>query len=220
VVDYDRRSPAASGRCTQPEERRGTLVVVGGLDLLRSQPADRVCKTGRGADTYKLVGSKNAATVRAAGKEMVFVGFRGALFGCVCVFLLLGTLAACGGGGSAGNSSGGSKGSKAATGPVVKTIEVKETEYKLTPEKITLNKPGTYVLKARNSGSTTHALEIEGKGVEEETEDLGAGQSAELKVALKRGRYEIYCPVDGHKEQGMEGTVTVKGDSGGGSRGY
>ena len=147
------------------------------------------------------------------------MGFRGALFGGVCV-LLLGTLAGCGGGGGAGNPSGGSQGSKAAAGPVVRTIEVKETEYKLTPDKITLNKPGTYVLEARNTGSTTHALEIEGKGVEEETKDLGAGQSAKLKVALKRGKYEIYCPVDGHREQGMEGTVTVKGSSGGGSGGY
>jgi uncharacterized cupredoxin-like copper-binding protein len=97
---------------------------------------------------------------------------------------------------------------------------VKETEYKLDPAKITLGKPGTYTFKAVNSGSTTHALEIEGKGVEEETEGIDPGQSAELKVSLKPGKYEIYCPVDGHKEQGMEGTVTVKGSSGGGSGGY
>jgi len=148
---------------------------------------------------------------------MVFVGFRGALFGCVYV-ILLGVLAGCGGG--AGNPSASSQGSNAAAGPVVKTIEVKETEYKLTPDEISLNKAGTYVFEARNSGSTTHALEIEGKGVEEETKELGAGQSAKLKVALKSGKYEIYCPVDGHREQGMEGTVTVKGSSGGGSGGY
>ena len=145
------------------------------------------------------------------------VGFRSALFGCVCV-LLLGTIAGCGGG--AGNPSAGSQGSNAATGPVIKTIEIKETEYKLTPDKINLNKAGTYVFKAENTGNTTHALEIEGKGLEEETHDLDAGQSAELKVSLKTGKYEIYCPVDGHREQGMEGTVTVKGGSGGGSGGY
>jgi plastocyanin len=145
------------------------------------------------------------------------VDFRSALVGCVCV-LLLGALSGCGGG--AGNPSAGSQGSNAATGSVIQTIEVKETEYKLSPDKINLNKPGTYVLKAENTGSTTHALEIEGKGVEEETEDLQAGQSAKLRVALKPGKYEIYCPVDGHKEQGMEGTVIVKESSGGGSGGY
>ena len=148
---------------------------------------------------------------------MVLVAFKGALLACACA-LLLGVLAGCGAGGGGGQASKGSK--AAAGGPVIKTIEVKETEYKLDPDKITLNKPGTYVFKAVNSGSTTHALEIEGKGVEEETKDLDAGQSAELKVTLKPGKYEIYCPVDGHRQQGMEGTVTVKQGSGGGSGGY
>jgi len=140
---------------------------------------------------------------------------------------LLVALAGCGAGGGqggggkqTGKASSTNEGSAAAAGAVLKTIEVKETEYKLTPDKITLNKPGTYVFKAENTGSTIHALEIEGKGVEEETKDLDAGQGAKLKVTLKAGRYEIYCPVDGHRQQGMEGTVTVKQGSGGGAGGY
>jgi plastocyanin len=155
------------------------------------------------------------------------MGFKRCLACCACLLLLV-ALAGCGASGGqagdgkqAGKASGTNGGSATAARSVVKTIEVKETEYKLNPAKITLNKPGAYVFKAENTGSTTHALEIEGKGVEEETKDLDAGQSAELKVTLKAGRYEIYCPVDGHRQQGMEGTVTVKqGSSGGGSGGY
>jgi uncharacterized cupredoxin-like copper-binding protein len=155
------------------------------------------------------------------------MGFKRCLACCACLLLLV-ALAGCGasggqaaGGNQAGKASATNGGSAAAARSVVKSIEVKETEYKLNPAKITLNKPGAYVFKAENTGSITHALEIEGKGVEEETKDLAAGQSAELKVTLKSGRYEIYCPVDGHRQQGMEGTVTVKqGSSGGGSGGY
>jgi uncharacterized cupredoxin-like copper-binding protein len=155
------------------------------------------------------------------------MGFKRCLACCACLLLLV-ALAGCGASGGqaaganqAGKASATNGGSAAAARSVVKTIEVKETEYKLNPAKITLNKPGAYVFKAENTGSTTHALEIEGKGVEEETKDLAAGRSAELKVTLKGGRYEIYCPVDGHRQQGMEGTVTVKqGSSGGGSGGY
>jgi uncharacterized cupredoxin-like copper-binding protein len=155
------------------------------------------------------------------------MGFKRCLACCACLLLLV-ALAGCGasggqaaGGNQAGKAAATNGGSAAAARSVVKSIEVKETEYKLNPAKITLNKPGAYVFKAENTGSTTHALEIEGKGVEEETKDLAAGQSAELKVTLKSGRYEIYCPVDGHRQQGMEGTVTVKqGSSGGGSGGY
>ena len=149
------------------------------------------------------------------------MSFKRALVGCVCVLLLGVVSAGCGAGGGGGQVSKASgANTNGSASSVVKTIEVKETEFKLDPAKITLNKPGTYTFKAVNSGSTTHALEIEGKGVEEETEDIDPGQSAELKVSLKAGKYEIYCPVDGHKEQGMEGTVTVTQGSGSGSGGY
>ena len=29
-------------------------------------------------------------------------------------------------------------------------------------------------------------------------------------MTLKKGTYEFYCPVDGHKAAGMEGKVVVK----------
>jgi plastocyanin len=135
--------------------------------------------------------------------------------GWIFCLLFLGTLAGCsaGGGGGASKAPSGAK-----NGAVVKTIQVKETEFKLQPAEITLDKPGTYVFKAVNSGDTDHALEIEGEGIEEETEEIEPGQSTELKVKLKAGTYELYCPVDGHAEEGMEGKLTVKegsGDSGG-----
>jgi uncharacterized cupredoxin-like copper-binding protein len=96
---------------------------------------------------------------------------------------------------------------------------VSETEFRLKPAEITLDKPGTYVFEAVNSGDTVHALEVEGEGIEEETQEIQPGQSAELKVKLEAGTYELYCPVDGHKEEGMEGKVIVKEGSGG-SGGY
>jgi len=60
------------------------------------------------------------------------------------------------------------------------------------------------------------ALEIEGQGVEEETETLSPGSSGEVTVTFaKTGTYEFYCPVDGHRGQGMEGTLTIGTASGG-----
>jgi uncharacterized cupredoxin-like copper-binding protein len=95
---------------------------------------------------------------------------------------------------------------------VIKTVAVHETEYKLTPNTISLSKPGTYVFKGVNDGTTTHALEVEGNGVEQKSSDISAGSSGTLEVTLsKKGTYEIYCPIDGHKGLGMKGTITVGG---------
>ena len=84
----------------------------------------------------------------------------------------------------------------------------------LEPEEVTLDKPGTYVFVAVNRGDTAHALEVEGQGIEEETEEVEPGQRAELKVKLEPGTYEIYCPVGNHADEGMEGEMTVKHGSG------
>jgi uncharacterized cupredoxin-like copper-binding protein len=63
-----------------------------------------------------------------------------------------------------------------------------------------------------NDGQSVHALEIEGHGVEEETENIQPGDSADLTVDLKEaGDYELYCPVDDHRAMGMDGSVDVGG---------
>jgi uncharacterized cupredoxin-like copper-binding protein len=147
---------------------------------------------------------------------MVSLRLKLIMAGWIFCLLFLGILAGCGAGGGGGEDKAPSGAKKAA---VVKTIQVKETEFKLQPAEITLDKPGTYVFKAVNSGDTVHALEVEGEGIEEETEEIEPGQSAKLEVKLKAGTYELYCPVDGHAEEGMEGRLKVKEGSGG-SGGY
>jgi len=115
-------------------------------------------------------------------------------------------LAGCGGSKKAAPASGGGQ-----------TVQVKETEYKLTPSSFTVSKPGTVTFEVTNSGQTDHALEVEGNGVEEETETISPGSSAKLTVDLsKNGTYEVYCPIDGHRANGMEAKLVVGGESAGG----
>ncbi len=58
--------------------------------------------------------------------------------------------------------------------------------------------------------STTHALEIDGPGVSDKASDtVSPGSSTSLTVTLRKGSYELYCPVDGHKDLGMDTTITV-----------
>lgn len=69
-------------------------------------------------------------------------------------------------------------------------------------------KPGKVKILMDNPSDVPHAVEVEGNGVEEETKTV-TGASSDVTVDLKAGEYEFYCPVDGHKEAGMEGTLTV-----------
>ena len=92
------------------------------------------------------------------------------------------------------------------------TVEVHLSEYKLDPSHVSVDEPGTYTFKAVNDGQSVHALELEGHGVEEETEDIQPGESAEFTVDLQEaGDYELYCPVDDHRGMGMDGSVDVGG---------
>ena len=93
-----------------------------------------------------------------------------------------------------------------------KSIQIKETEYSLTPAKVTISAPGSVTFEATNSGKIGHALEIEGNGVEQKLGTISPGSSGKLTVDLsKAGTYALYCPIDGHRGLGMEATVVVGG---------
>ncbi len=91
------------------------------------------------------------------------------------------------------------------------TVDLSATDFKFTPSDPSVN-AGEVTFKLTNDGQTTHSLEIEdvnGEDVELEG-DVSPGQSGTVSANLKPGTYEFYCPVDNHKEMGMEGEITVK----------
>jgi plastocyanin len=78
-------------------------------------------------------------------------------------------------------------------------------------DKTTLTaKAGKATVVLDNPSSLPHAVEVEGQGIEEETDTIGEGETAKVTVTLKAGEYEYYCPVDGHKAGGMTGKLTVQ----------
>jgi plastocyanin len=94
-------------------------------------------------------------------------------------------------------------------------VDVALTDFAIEPARIALD-PGSYTFHVVNEGETVHALEVEGPSGEVETPELGPGESADLTVDLSEpGEYEVYCPVGDHRDQGMEGTITVGGGGGG-----
>jgi plastocyanin len=96
-------------------------------------------------------------------------------------------------------------------------IPVSLQDFSIDPSTISPRSGGTVTFSVVNKGPSPHALEIDGNGVEEETETLSTGDHADLTVDLKPGTYEIYCPIGDHRARGMEGKLVVRGgaDSGG-----
>jgi plastocyanin len=55
-----------------------------------------------------------------------------------------------------------------------------------------------------------HAIAIEGEGVDQDGEVAQPGGTSTVTVDLKPGKYTFYCPVGQHRQNGMEGTLTVQ----------
>jgi uncharacterized cupredoxin-like copper-binding protein len=98
--------------------------------------------------------------------------------------------------------------STTAAGGGGETVDLSEVEYKIDPADATV-KAGSVTFNVSNDGQTVHNLEIEGKGVEEGSEDLQPGSTGQLTVDLEPGTYEMYCSIDGHEDLGMKGEITV-----------
>jgi uncharacterized cupredoxin-like copper-binding protein len=121
--------------------------------------------------------------------------------------------AGCGGGGGS-NAEQSSSSTTTAAAPAAQTVMVGEKEFSITPSSISLTKPGNYTVRVTNNGAIGHALEVEGHGVEQKTGTIDPGKTASLQVNLaKAGSYEVYCPIDDHKNKGMKATLTVGGSA-------
>jgi len=90
--------------------------------------------------------------------------------------------------------------------PAATKVPVSEVEFKITLASTNF-KAGEITFEAKNDGKIPHDLAI--KGTSDKTKLIPPGGSAELKVTLKPGKYELYCTVPGHEAAGMRLNITV-----------
>jgi uncharacterized cupredoxin-like copper-binding protein len=77
--------------------------------------------------------------------------------------------------------------------------------------KLTASKPGKITIRMTNpkNSKLSHGIAVEGHGVDKDGKIVRPGKTTSVTVTLKKGKYTYYCPVPGHKQAGMKGTLTV-----------
>jgi uncharacterized cupredoxin-like copper-binding protein len=117
-----------------------------------------------------------------------------------------GAASSAGGGSSSAAGGGSSSPAAGGTGTAV-TVDASEYALKLPSDHMA---PGTYTFTMDNVGHATHAIEIQGPGIDKaKSSTAGPGGKATLTVTLQPGSYEMWCPVGNHKQAGMDTTITV-----------
>ncbi len=91
-------------------------------------------------------------------------------------------------------------------------VPVTLSEWKVALSRDTLP-AGAVTFRVKNDGTMPHGFHVEGPGVDKETRQIAAHESASLTVNLKPGTYELYCPMSEltHKAAGMVKKITVVG---------
>jgi plastocyanin len=125
-------------------------------------------------------------------------------------------LAACGGGGDNNNDTTAAA-TPATTAPAGggggSTVDISTPSGSTLAfdQKDATAKAGTVTIDFDNKQSLSHDVKVEdSSGQELGGTDLVSSGTANATVDLQPGTYTFFCSVPGHREAGMEGTLTVK----------
>jgi uncharacterized cupredoxin-like copper-binding protein len=109
----------------------------------------------------------------------------------------------------------GATGTQEQTGTVVRAahVTIHESDFKLDPATPEAVPEGLVRITLVNDGSVAHALAVDGPNGRVDLDgELEPGRTGTLEVDLdKAGSYRMWCPLDGHRGKGMQGTITVTG---------
>jgi len=159
-----------------------------------------------------VIEARTRITARALGIALAIglIGLMGA--GAVAAAAGMRPLEEYGGETAEGGEGGGGEGG-ATNEPVWVAVDI---AYESAPEELPT---GDVDVSLINDGQIEHNVVIEERGDELILEAAG-GETDEATVSFEAGEYTYYCSITGHREAGMEGTMTVSEDAelgGGGS---
>jgi uncharacterized cupredoxin-like copper-binding protein len=87
------------------------------------------------------------------------------------------------------------------------SVSVSAVDIAFDPKELSIAADTDVTISVTNDGMLQHDFVIE--GTDFETDLLNGGDSQDIVVNLPAGEYIYYCSVAGHREAGMQGTLTV-----------
>jgi plastocyanin len=92
------------------------------------------------------------------------------------------------------------------SGGSAENAAVELSEYAIAPAELSVDAGGT--LEVTNNGAVGHDLTVEGADLT--TGVIAPGEAASLDLGdLEPGTYTVLCSIPGHRQLGMEGTLTI-----------
>lgn len=136
-----------------------------------------------------VIEEEPAAPPRSSSPYAAMLAIVGGGFAMALVIIAIGVVS--GGGDDSATAGGGTP------------VPVQLSEFAISGE-LQVSPGGT--LAVTNEGTQVHNLVVDGDG---QTADLASGESEDLVVDVGEGEHVVYCAIPGHREAGMEATLTV-----------
>jgi uncharacterized cupredoxin-like copper-binding protein len=95
---------------------------------------------------------------------------------------------------------------------VAQQVDIALNEWSLAPPDWNFQAGDLVTFNITNAGQFSHALEVSNPAIHLHSDTIAAAETTALTVNLENGgEYTILCPIPGHAELGMVGTLTVDG---------
>ncbi|MFL5759202.1 MAG: cupredoxin domain-containing protein, partial [Thermomicrobiales bacterium] len=94
----------------------------------------------------------------------------------------------------------------AANQTAAKEVTLKMVDIAFDPKNFTIAANTDVVIHLENDGASLHNFSVDSLKI---SEDVEAGGKKDVTIKTGPGDLDYYCDVPGHKQAGMEGTITV-----------
>ena len=97
-----------------------------------------------------------------------------------------------------------------ATTPETVAVSIEASEYKFSPDTVTVKAGQRIRFTVKNLGRMPHNWVVEGQNIATTITDPGMASVGEFTAPSKPGTYVTFCSVGSHRAQGMVGKLIVQ----------